>query len=128
MDFDEILAKCGNSHRYQYLLLGFYGFLMVVVSMHYFSQNVISFVPDHWCYHEQLENRSIAEVEAVYKQFDKPSCTRLETLNGDLDGRHATVSGEQCDRWIYNYDFGFRSMNTEVSLTIYYVHSWIDAK
>jgi len=47
MDFDEILVKCGNSHRYQYLLLGLYGFLMVFVSMHYFSQNVISYVPDH---------------------------------------------------------------------------------
>ncbi|XP_064550610.1 organic cation transporter 1-like [Drosophila montana] len=115
MDFDEILAKCGNSHRYQYLLLGLYGFLMVVVSMHYFSQNVISFVPDHWCHHEQLENRSFAEIEAIYNQFEKPSCTRLATIGSDLDGRNATVSGERCDRWIYNYDFGFRSMNTELN-------------
>jgi len=53
MDFEEILAKCGNSSRYQFVLLALYGYLMIVVSMHYFSQNVISFVPDHWCYHEQ---------------------------------------------------------------------------
>lgn len=117
MDFDQILAKCGNSHRYQYLLLGLYGFLMVVVSMQYFSQNVISFVPHHWCYHEQLENVSYAQIEDVYKQFDKPSCTRLATLDADLS--NATVSGERCDRWIYNYDFGFKSMNTEVGRKIY---------
>ncbi|XP_034116856.1 organic cation transporter protein [Drosophila albomicans] len=113
MDFDEILAKCGNSHRYQYLLLGLYGFLMVFVSMHYFSQNVISFVPDHWCYHEQLENRSFDEIAAIYSQFDKPSCTRLATI--DIDGGNATISKDRCDRWIYKYDFGFRSMNIELN-------------
>lgn len=119
MDFDEILVKCGNRHRYQYLLLGLYSLLMFITSMHNFSQNVIGFVPDHWCYHKQLENRSFAQIEAIYNQFDYPSCTRLETIGPDHDGRNATVSGEQCDRWIYNYDFGFRSMNTEVSSAIH---------
>ncbi|KAH8381512.1 hypothetical protein KR093_007281 [Drosophila rubida] len=113
VDFDEILAKCGNSHRYQYLLLALYGFLMVFVSMHYFSQNVISFVPDHWCYHEQLENRSFEQIEQIYSRFDKPSCTRLATI--DIDGGNATISNDRCDRWIYKYDFGFRSMNTELN-------------
>lgn len=121
MDFDEILSKCGNSHRYQYLLLASYGFLMVVVSMHYFSQNVISFVPDHWCYHELLRNRSMAEIEDIYKQFDKPSCTRLVTLGDDFNGTNAIASVEPCDRWIYNYEYGFRSMNTEVSRSKYFI-------
>ncbi|EDV90611.1 steroid transmembrane transporter SLC22A24 [Drosophila grimshawi] len=112
MDFDDILAKCGNSHRYQYLLLGLYSLLMFITSMHYFSQNVISFVPDHWCYHEQLENRSFEQVAAIYNQFERPSCTRLESI--DSEGLNATVSEERCDRWIYNYDFGFRSMNTDL--------------
>lgn len=112
MDFEQILAKCGNSHRYQYLLLGLYGFLMLVVSMHYFSQNVISFVPDHWCYHEHLENRSFAEIKAIYKDSKEPACTRLATI--EPDGSNATFSTERCNRWIYNYDYGFRSMNTEV--------------
>ncbi|XP_022211590.2 organic cation transporter protein [Drosophila obscura] len=113
MDFEEILAKCGNSSRYQFLLLSLYGFLMVVISMHYFSQNVISFVPDHWCYHEQLANRSFAEIEAIYAQFEKPSCTRLASI--DADGGNATASTERCNRWIYKYDFGYRSMNTELN-------------
>ncbi|EDW67631.1 solute carrier family 22 member 21 [Drosophila virilis] len=115
MDFDELLAKCGNSHRYQYLLLGLYSLLMFVTSMHNFSQNLIGFVPDHWCHHEQLENRSYAEIEAIYNQFEKPSCTRLATIGSDLDGRNTTISTERCDRWIYNYDFGFRSMNIELN-------------
>ncbi|XP_033163258.1 organic cation transporter protein [Drosophila mauritiana] len=113
MDFEEILAKCGNSSRYQFVLLALYGYLMVVVSMHYFSQNVISFVPDHWCYHEQLENRSFAEIEKIYSQFEKPSCTRLEKI--DEDGQNHTLSTERCNRWIYKYDFGYKSMNTELN-------------
>ncbi|XP_017023331.1 organic cation transporter protein [Drosophila kikkawai] len=113
MDFEEILAKCGHSSRYQFLLLALYGYLMVVVSMHYFSQNVISFVPDHWCYHEQLENRSFAEIEAIYSGFEKPSCTRLERI--DENGRNHTQSSKRCSRWIYKYDFGYRSMNTELN-------------
>nr|XP_016937583.1 solute carrier family 22 member 6 [Drosophila suzukii] len=113
MDFEEILAKCGNSSRYQFVLLALYGYLMIVVSMHYFSQNVISFVPDHWCYHEQLANRSFAEIEAIYSQFERPSCTRLEKI--DEDGQNHTQSTERCNRWIYKYDFGYRSMNTELN-------------
>lgn len=113
MDFDTVLAKCGNGHRYQYLLLGLYSFLMVFVALQKFSQNVISFVPEHWCYHEQLENLSFAEIDAIYKKFERPSCTKLATV--DLVEGNATRSDDRCDRWIYNYDFGFRSMNTEVS-------------
>ncbi|XP_016959823.1 organic cation transporter 1 [Drosophila biarmipes] len=113
MDFEEILAKCGNSSRYQFVLLALYGYLMFVVSMHYFSQNVISFVPDHWCYHEQLANRSFAEIEAIYSQVERPSCTRLEKI--DEDGLNHTLSTERCNRWIYKYDFGYESMNTELN-------------
>ncbi|EDW80741.1 uncharacterized protein Dwil_GK11400 [Drosophila willistoni] len=113
MDFEEILAKCGNSSRYQFLILALYGYLMVVISMHYFSQNVISFVPDHWCYHEELVNRSFAEIEAIYSQFKNPSCTRLDVI--DLASGNVTVSDKRCDRWIYHYDFGYKSMNTELN-------------
>ncbi|KAH8417694.1 hypothetical protein KR222_004469 [Zaprionus bogoriensis] len=111
MDFDEILAKCGTSHRYQFLLLALFSYVMFVTAMHNFSQNVISFVPDHWCYHEQLENFSFSQIRDIYTEFDKPSCTHLAVIDGD----NSTVSGDRCDRWIYNYDFGFRSMNTELN-------------
>ncbi|XP_030371152.1 organic cation transporter protein-like [Scaptodrosophila lebanonensis] len=111
MDFDELLAKCGNHSRYQYLLLAAYCYLLFVNSMQFFSQNIISFVPQHWCYHEQLENRSFTEIEAIYAQFKSPSCTRLE----EIEGNNVTVSSEVCERWIYKYDYGYRSMNTELN-------------
>ncbi|XP_017073094.1 organic cation transporter-like protein [Drosophila eugracilis] len=113
MDFDEILVKCGDSHRYQYMLLALYGLLMFIVSRQYFAQSVISFVPDHWCYHEQLVNRSYEQIAAVYAPFKRPSCTRLEWINED--GSNATASSEPCNRWIYNYDHGFRSMNADLN-------------
>lgn len=113
MDFEKILVKCGDCHRYQYMLLVLYGCLMFIVSRHYFAQSVISFVPDHWCYHEQLENRSYAEIASIYSKFASPSCTRLESISSD--GTNATASQEPCTRWIYHYDHGFRSMNADVS-------------
>ncbi|XP_061391953.1 organic cation transporter protein-like [Musca vetustissima] len=111
MDFDQILAKCGDFNRYQLLILTLFGVVNVIVSMHYFTQTVISFVPDHWCYHEKLENKTYDEIAAIYAKFPNPSCTKL----ADIDGMNATASTERCDRWIYKYDFGYRSMNTELN-------------
>uniref|UniRef100_A0A1A9X1M2 Major facilitator superfamily (MFS) profile domain-containing protein n=1 Tax=Glossina brevipalpis TaxID=37001 RepID=A0A1A9X1M2_9MUSC len=111
MDFDKILGKCGDFNRYQLLILALFGLVNVMVSMHYFTQTVISFVPDHWCYHEKLENRSYDEIAAIYSKFANPSCTLLL----DINGLNATASTEKCSRWIYKYDFGYRSMNTELN-------------
>lgn len=114
MDFDQILAKCGDFHRYQLLLLILFGIVNVIASMHYFSQTVISFVPEqYYCYHEKLMNKSFEEIAEIYQPLEKPSCTRLL----DIDEVHGniTVSEESCNRWIYKYDYGYRSMNTEVS-------------
>ncbi|KAH8383295.1 hypothetical protein KR009_007906 [Drosophila setifemur] len=113
MDFEKILGKCGDNHRYQYMLLALYGLLMFIVSRHYFAQSVISFVPDHWCYHERLENRSHADIAAIYSKFENPSCTRLESI--DPDGSNAIASKEPCIRWIYSYDHGFISMNADLN-------------
>ncbi|BFF90597.1 steroid transmembrane transporter SLC22A24 [Drosophila madeirensis] len=113
MDFEKILGKCGDCHRYQFMLMALYGFLMFVVSRHYFAQSVISFVPVHWCYHPALEHRSFEDIARIYSQFASPSCTRLASI--DADGGNATASSEPCVRWIYNYDYGFRSMNAELN-------------
>ncbi|KAH8411195.1 hypothetical protein KR222_011699, partial [Zaprionus bogoriensis] len=109
MDFDEILAKCGNNGRYQYMLFGTLLFVGFVGSVQFISQNVIALVPDHWCYHDQLVNRSYEEIEDIYAQFERPSCTLLSTI----DGPNITISDRPCDRWIYKYDYGYRSMNME---------------
>lgn len=52
------------------------------------------------------------EIKQIYSQFENPSCTRL----ADIDGYNVTVSDELCDRWIYDYDYGYKSMNTEVGV------------
>ncbi|XP_030370478.1 organic cation transporter protein-like [Scaptodrosophila lebanonensis] len=112
MDFDKILAKCGDSGRYQYLILGLLGYIAFTSTLHYYSQNIISFVPEHWCHHPLLENRSYAQIEAIYKPFGKlASCTRLDAIEGD----NVTVSSERCAKWIYKYDYGFRSINAEMN-------------
>lgn len=33
MDFDQILAKCGDFNRYQFMLLALFGFINIIVSM-----------------------------------------------------------------------------------------------
>uniref|UniRef100_T1GM93 Major facilitator superfamily (MFS) profile domain-containing protein n=1 Tax=Megaselia scalaris TaxID=36166 RepID=T1GM93_MEGSC len=63
------------------------------------------------CYHESLENKSFHDIAQIYSRFENPSCTRLELLHGD----NYTESPLKCDRWIYEYDFGYRSMNTDLN-------------
>lgn len=48
VDIDQILAKCGDFNRYQFMLLGAFCLINVISSMHYYSQTIISFVPEHW--------------------------------------------------------------------------------
>lgn len=79
--------------------------------MHYFTQTIISFVPNHWCYHEKLENKSFTEIAYIYSKFENPSCTKLQSI----DGYNVTASDQPCTKWIYDYDYGYRSMNTELN-------------
>jgi MFS transporter, OCT family, solute carrier family 22 (organic cation transporter), member 4/5 len=48
LDIDKVLEKCGDFHRYQFMLLGFFCLINILASMHYYSQTIISFVPEHW--------------------------------------------------------------------------------
>lgn len=72
------------------------------------------------CYHESLENKSFHDIAQIYSRFENPSCTRLELLHGD----NYTESPLKCDRWIYEYDFGYRSMNTDVSYWLFWLSLW----
>jgi len=47
MDFESVLEKCGSFGRYQFVLLGLYGYTNILSSLHYFSQTIISFTPPH---------------------------------------------------------------------------------
>ncbi|XP_030553843.1 organic cation transporter protein [Drosophila novamexicana] len=116
MEFYRILAKCGDAGRYQYLMLLLLGYVAFTSTVHYYSQNIIGFVPPHWCYHEQLVNRSHDQIAAIYAPFGKDaSCTRLEQIEVHEGVFNLTVSSKSCERWIYKYDYGFRSMNVELN-------------
>ncbi|XP_011196893.1 organic cation transporter-like protein [Zeugodacus cucurbitae] len=111
MDFDAVLAKCGNFGRYQIVLLLLYGCTNILSSLHYFAQTIISFTPEHWCYHEKLANTSISYVRSIYEQTAHPQCTLLEDIIADQP-IVATVG--KCTEWIYAYDRGYRSITTDL--------------
>lgn len=48
MDVDKMLEKCGDCGRYQFMLLSVFALINIFSSIHYYSQTIISFVPDHW--------------------------------------------------------------------------------
>jgi len=48
MDFSEVLDKCGNYGRFQVVILLLYGYTNILGSLHYFSQTLITFTPEHW--------------------------------------------------------------------------------
>lgn len=48
MDADQILEKCGSFGRYQLVMFGLFGVINMLSSIHYYSQTIINFVPDHW--------------------------------------------------------------------------------
>lgn len=48
MDVEYFLKMCGDFNRYQFLMLGLFAVINVLSSIHYFSQTIISFIPDHW--------------------------------------------------------------------------------
>lgn len=113
MDFERALEKCGNYGRYQLVVLLLYGYTNLMSSMHYFSQTLISFTPDYWCHHEQLENKTFSEISSIYKNFSNPHCTLLE-FNDDGVFEKAEVG--VCRKWFYKRENGYESITTEVSL------------
>lgn len=45
---DEMLRECGDFGPYQYVMLVTFCIINVLSSIHYFSQTIILFVPEHW--------------------------------------------------------------------------------
>uniref|UniRef100_A0A1I8PMZ9 Major facilitator superfamily (MFS) profile domain-containing protein n=1 Tax=Stomoxys calcitrans TaxID=35570 RepID=A0A1I8PMZ9_STOCA len=114
MDFNHVLEKCGNFGRYQWMLLLLYGCTNILSSMHYFSQTLISFTPEHWCYHPQLANKSFEEIDKIYKQFKRPHCTLLEKFD-DESGIATPAEGSECREWFYRRQDGYESITTELN-------------
>lgn len=113
MDFDRVLEKCGNFGRYQWVILLLYGYTNIMSSMHYFSQTLISFTPEHYCYHPQLENKTFEEIDKIYHHFSSPQCTLLERI--EENGTAVAMTHGVCRQWFYKRENGYESITTEVS-------------
>lgn len=48
MNAQEMLRECGDFGPYQYVMLGAFCIVNILSSIHYFSQTIILFVPEHW--------------------------------------------------------------------------------
>lgn len=48
MEFEQMLKKCGDFGRFQIIMLSLFAIINILASIHYYSQTIISFVPEHW--------------------------------------------------------------------------------
>ncbi|GAB0092743.1 organic cation transporter protein [Sergentomyia squamirostris] len=118
-DVDRMLEKCGDFGRYQLFLLSLFAVVNVLTSWHYYSQTIISIVPDHWCSTEATQNLSIGELREVFSSYDDPFCSRkareeLFIPNIWMESS-ATKRRQNCDQWIYDLDFGYQSMTSDLN-------------
>ncbi|XP_017007229.2 organic cation transporter-like protein [Drosophila takahashii] len=111
MDFSEVLDKCGNYGRFQVVILLLYGYTNILGSLHYFSQTLITFTPEHWCSHIDLQGLSEKELRSVYSNISDSSCT---PLLGVVNGRGVVAEGRECRDWIFKRESGYESITTEL--------------
>lgn len=45
---DQMLKECGDFGRYQYVMLGAFSIINIASSIHYYSQTIVLFTPNHW--------------------------------------------------------------------------------
>ncbi|XP_016935724.3 organic cation transporter-like protein [Drosophila suzukii] len=111
MDFSEVLDKCGNYGRFQVVILLLYGYTNILGSLHYFSQTLITFTPEHWCSHVDLQGLSVKELRSVYSNISASSCT---PLLGVVNGMGVVAEGRECKDWIFKRESGYESITTEL--------------
>ncbi|EDW68104.1 organic cation transporter protein [Drosophila virilis] len=111
MDFSTVLEKCGDFGRFQHVILLLYGYTNILSSLHYFSQTLITFTPEHWCYHDDLQHLNMSEVRSIYANMTNKSCTLLE---GVVNGTAVAAETGQCQDWIFKREQGYESVTTEL--------------
>lgn len=45
---EDMLKECGDLGPSQFVMLGAFCVVNIVASIHYYTQTIILFVPDHW--------------------------------------------------------------------------------
>ncbi|EDV98605.1 organic cation transporter-like protein [Drosophila grimshawi] len=111
MDFDRVLEKCGSFNRFQFVLLILYGYTNILSSLHYFSQTLITFTPEHWCSHDDLLGLNAESIRSIYSNVSQPACTQLD---GVINGTGIVSNGETCQDWIFERESGYQSLTTEL--------------
>lgn len=88
----------------------------------------------HRCFSEQLQNKSIDEIREFYSHYPNPSCTQISPKSQSFLSEYAEMSNNgfvgnmkklfgiqhsdefgECQKWIYNRDFGYESMTSELN-------------
>ncbi|KAH8318758.1 hypothetical protein KR074_005386 [Drosophila pseudoananassae] len=111
MDFSQVLDKCGDYGRFQVVLLLLYGYTNILGSLHYFSQTLITFTPEHWCSHDDLYGLEVEELRSVYSNVSAPACTLLLDI---VNGTGVAAADAKCRNWIFNRESGYESITTEL--------------
>ncbi|XP_060649558.1 organic cation transporter protein [Drosophila nasuta] len=104
MDFESVLEKCGSFGRYQFVLLGLYGYTNMLSSLHYFSQTIISFTPPHTC-----NPSNTPETYAYVNGTSSARCSYIEwdpVLQQDQEIK--------CQSWNFERESGYESITTEL--------------
>lgn len=80
------------------------------------------------CYSDELIGKSPEELRHIFANYSDPSCTPLRStiniqniqsneinsISGNIAYLSEASSSAQCHKWIYNLDFGYQSMTTDV--------------
>ncbi|XP_062124990.1 LOW QUALITY PROTEIN: organic cation transporter-like protein [Drosophila sulfurigaster albostrigata] len=111
MDFTDVLEKCGSFGRFQYVILLLYGYTNILGSLHYFSQTLITFTPEHWCNHDDLQHLNVSEVRSIYANITPASCTLLESV---INGTGVAAKAGECRDWIFKREYDYESITTEL--------------
>ncbi|XP_017873166.1 PREDICTED: organic cation transporter-like protein [Drosophila arizonae] len=111
MDFSRVLENCGAFGRFQHVILLLYGYTNILSSLHYFSQTLITFTPEHWCYHDDLKNLNSSDLRQIYANVSHKSCTLLEAV---VNGTGVAASSGHCQNWIFMREQGYESITTEL--------------
>ncbi|XP_018321665.1 organic cation transporter protein [Agrilus planipennis] len=101
VDVDVMLEHAGGFGKYQYILMGLFGFINVISGFHYFGQSFIFTIPSYHCVETNPQNGE--------EELEVFSCsTRVDNTSG--------VFEKPCTKWAFNGSYGYISLTEELEL------------
>ncbi|XP_055849896.1 organic cation transporter-like protein [Episyrphus balteatus] len=102
IEMKKILFNLDGFSRYQKILLLLFCIINVLSSIHYYSQTIISFVPDFWCKDHNYENSN----ELISK------------MRGNMSSCYSywdSDKNETCTEFVYDHYMGYKSLTSELN-------------